>query len=60
MVCTFWPSSPVGVSNAAQAKQAVQVADGVVMGASVIRRLLDDGADAAGDYIAEVRAAIDG
>jgi tryptophan synthase alpha chain len=50
----------VGVSNAVQAQQAVQVADGVVMGASVIRRLLDDGADAAGDYIAEVRAAIDG
>ncbi len=50
----------VGVSNAAQARQAVQVADGVVMGASVIRRLLDDGPEAAGDYIAEVRAAIDG
>jgi tryptophan synthase alpha chain len=50
----------VGVSNAAQAYEAVQVADGVVMGASVIRRLLDGGADAAGDYIAEVRAAIDG
>lgn len=50
----------VGVSNAAQACQAVQVADGVVMGASVIRRLLDGGPDAAGDYIAEVRAAIDG
>ncbi len=49
----------VGVSNAAQAHQAVQVADGVVMGASVIRRLLDDGPDAAGEYIAEVRAAID-
>ena len=49
----------VGVSNAVQAQQAVQVADGVVMGASVIRRLLDDGADAVGDYIAEVRAAID-
>jgi tryptophan synthase alpha chain len=49
----------VGVSNAAQARQAVQVADGVIMGASVIRRLLDDGPDAAGDYIAEVRAAID-
>jgi hypothetical protein len=30
-----------------------------VMGASVIRRLLDDGADAAGDFIAEVRRAID-
>ena len=50
----------VGVSDAAQARQAVQVADGVVMGASVMRRLLDDGAEAAGDFIAEVRAAIDG
>jgi tryptophan synthase alpha chain len=50
----------VGVSNAAQARQAVQVADGVVMGASVIKRMLDGGPDAAGDYIAEVRAAIDG
>ena len=49
----------VGVSNAVQAHQAVQVADGIVMGASVIRRLLDDGPDAAGEYIAEVRAAID-
>lgn len=49
----------VGVSNAIQARQAVQVADGVVMGASVIRRMLDGGAEAAGDYIAEVRAAID-
>ncbi len=29
------------------------------MGASVIRRLLDGGADAVGDYVAEVRAAID-
>jgi tryptophan synthase alpha chain len=50
----------VGVSNAAQARQAVQVADGVVMGASVIRRFFDGGADAVGDYIAEVREAIDG
>ena len=49
----------VGVSNAVQARQAVEVADGVVMGASVIRRMLDGGADAAGDYIAAVRAAID-
>ncbi len=49
----------VGVSNADQARQAVQVADGVVMGASVVRRMLDGGADAAGDYVAEVRAAID-
>jgi tryptophan synthase alpha chain len=50
----------VGVSNAAQARQAVEAADGVVMGASVIRRILDGGPDAAGEYIAEVRAAIDG
>jgi tryptophan synthase alpha chain len=49
----------VGVSNAAQAREAVQVADGVVQGASVVRRLLDGGPDAVGDYVAEVRAAID-
>jgi tryptophan synthase alpha chain len=49
----------VGVSNAAQAAEAVQVADGVVQGASVVRRLLDDGPDAVGAYVAEVRQAID-
>jgi len=49
----------VGVSNAAQAREAVQVADGVVMGASVVRRMLEGGADAVGEYIAEVRAALD-
>lgn len=49
----------VGVSNAAQAREAVQVADGVVMGASVVRRLLEGGADAVGDFVAEVRRAID-
>jgi tryptophan synthase alpha chain len=49
----------VGVSNAEQARQAVQVADGVIMGAAVVRRLLDGGPDAVGDYIAEVRAALD-
>jgi len=49
----------VGVSNAAQAREACLVADGVVQGASVVRRLMDGGADAVGDYVAEVRAAID-
>lgn len=44
----------VGVSNAAQAREAVQVADGVIQGASVVRRLLDGGADAVGEYVAEV------
>ena len=49
----------VGVSNAQQAREAVVVADGVVMGASVVRRLLEGGADAVGEYVAEVRAALD-
>jgi tryptophan synthase alpha chain len=30
-----------------------------VQGASVVRRLMEDGADAVGEYVAEVRAAID-
>ena len=49
----------VGVSNAQQAQQACAVADGVIQGASVVRRLLDEGPDAVGNYVAEVRAAID-
>jgi tryptophan synthase alpha chain len=49
----------VGVSNAAQARQACAVADGVVQGASVVRRLIEHGPDAVGAYVAEVRAAID-
>jgi tryptophan synthase alpha chain len=49
----------VGVSNAAQAAQAVQVADGVIQGASVVRRLMEGGPDLVGEYVAEVRAAID-
>ena len=49
----------VGVSDAAQAREATAFADGVVQGASVVRRLMEGGADAVGDYVAEVRAAID-
>lgn len=49
----------VGVSNAAQAREAVTVADGVVQGASVMRRMLTGGSDAVHDYVAEVREAID-
>jgi tryptophan synthase alpha chain len=48
----------VGVSNAAQAVQASTVADGVIMGASVMRRMLDGGPDAVAEFIAEVRAAL--
>ena len=50
----------VGVSNAEQAVEASRVADGVIMGASVVRRMIEGGADAVGSYIAEVRAALDG
>lgn len=49
----------VGVSNSAQAAEACKVADGVVQGASVVRRLMEGGPEAVGEYIAEVRAALD-
>ena len=49
----------VGVSDAAQAYEATRVADGVIQGASVVRRLMERGPDAVGEYVAEVRAAID-
>lgn len=50
----------VGVSNAAQAVEASRVADGVVMGAAVVRRLVENGPDAVGEFVAGVRAALDG
>jgi tryptophan synthase alpha chain len=49
----------VGVSNAAQAFEATRVADGVIQGASMVRRLIESGPDEVGEYVAEVRAAID-
>jgi tryptophan synthase alpha chain len=49
----------VGVSNAAQAREACAVADGVVQGASVVRRLMESGPEAVGAYMAEVRGALD-
>jgi tryptophan synthase alpha chain len=49
----------VGVSDAAQAYEATRVADGVIQGASVVRRLMESGPDSVGDYVAEVRASID-
>jgi tryptophan synthase alpha chain len=49
----------VGISNAEQAMQACAVADGVIQGASVVRRLLEDGPDSVATYVAQVRAAID-
>jgi tryptophan synthase alpha chain len=49
----------VGVSDAEQAYEATRIADGVIQGASVVRRLMEEGPDSVGSYVAEVRAAID-
>ena len=49
----------VGVSNAQQAIEASRIADGVIMGASVVRRMIEGGSDAVGEYIREVRTALD-
>lgn len=49
----------VGVSNAQQAVEASHVADGVIQGASVMRRMLESGPDSVGEYVAEVREALD-
>jgi tryptophan synthase alpha chain len=49
----------VGVSNAEQAVEACRVADGVVQGASVVRRFLESGPDGVGEYVGEVRRALD-
>ena len=51
----------VGVSDAAQAVEACAVADGVVMGTSVVRRMLaGEGPAGVGAFVAEVRRALDG
>lgn len=49
----------VGVSDAPQAVEVCTVADGVVQGASVVRRLIETGPDAVGEYVGEVRRALD-
>jgi tryptophan synthase alpha chain len=49
----------VGVSDAQQAKEASKVADGVIQGAAVVRRLIEGGPDAVGAFVAEVRSALD-
>jgi len=49
----------VGVSDAEQARAVCEVADGVIQGAAVMRRLLDEGVDSVGAFVAEVRQALD-
>jgi tryptophan synthase alpha chain len=50
----------VGVSDAKQAKEACSVADGVIQGAAIMRRLMDEGVDSVGQFVAEVRRSLDG
>ncbi|MGH2930840.1 MAG: tryptophan synthase subunit alpha [Solirubrobacteraceae bacterium] len=51
----------VGVSTPEQACAICEVADGVVVGSALVRRLLDGGGpDAAGEFVGQLRAALDG
>lgn len=51
----------VGVSTPAQAVAVTEVADGVVVGSALVRRLLEGGGpDAASHFVAGLRAALDG
>lgn len=49
----------IGVSNAEQAAEVCQVADGVVVGSAVIRQVIESGVDAAVDFVAGLRAGLD-
>ncbi|MDA8264247.1 MAG: tryptophan synthase subunit alpha [Actinomycetota bacterium] len=51
----------VGISTPAQAVEVCQVADGVVVGSALVRRLLDGcGPEGAADLVREFRVALDG
>ena len=50
-----------GISSAEQAKQVAQVADGVIIGSRIIQLMeADDTLKSVGNFIKEVRNAIDG
>lgn len=50
----------VGVSNADQARQICEVADGVVVGSALVRRLLaGEGPEGASRFVKDLRAALD-
>jgi tryptophan synthase alpha chain len=51
----------VGIGSPAQAVEVCEVADGVVIGSAVVRRMLEEGTPAAvGDLVAGYRRALDG
>jgi tryptophan synthase alpha chain len=50
----------VGISTPDQAAEVCEVADGVVVGSAIVRRMLETGSpDAVGELVAQFRAAID-
>jgi tryptophan synthase alpha chain len=50
----------IGISTPEQARKACGAADGVVVGSALVRRLLEGGGpDAAGDFVGELRDALD-
>ena len=50
----------VGVSNAAQAVEVCEVADGVVIGSALMHRILDgEGPQGASDFLRQVRTELD-
>ena len=50
----------VGIGSPEQAVEACEVADGVIVGSAVVRRLLDGGgADAVGELVESYREALD-
>jgi tryptophan synthase alpha chain len=51
----------VGISTPAQARSVSEVADGVVVGSALVRRLLEGGGpEAAASFVASLRTALDG
>jgi tryptophan synthase alpha chain len=50
----------VGVSNAEQAVALSEVADGVIVGSALVRRLIDgEGPSGAAEFVAELRRGLD-
>ena len=51
----------VGVSNPEQAAEISQVSDGVVVGSALVRRILEGaGPEGAAEFVAALRAGLDG
>ncbi|MFN8027864.1 MAG: tryptophan synthase subunit alpha [Acidimicrobiia bacterium] len=49
----------IGISNAEQAVEASQSADGVIVGSALMSRVMEGGADAAHEFVSGLRSALD-